>query len=102
VAEEKKCGACGVDIQSNAPFGHCPKCLLELGFGAMPDDAAEQSEDSFWKNCMGTQNVFQNRMQYRVFTTGTDRNWMHEKNECSNCREMKTHCLAKGRYGGDP
>jgi hypothetical protein len=35
MAELKKCRACGVDIQSNAPFGHCPKCLLELGIGAI-------------------------------------------------------------------
>jgi non-specific serine/threonine protein kinase/serine/threonine-protein kinase len=46
VSELKKCRACGVDVQSNAPFGHCPKCLLELGFGAMPEDAVESSAQS--------------------------------------------------------
>ncbi len=46
MAELKKCPVCEVDVQSNAPFGHCPKCLLELGFGAMPGDGVEPSEDS--------------------------------------------------------
>jgi serine/threonine protein kinase/WD40 repeat protein len=44
--ELKKCRACGVDVQSNAPSGHCPQCLLELGFGAMPKDAVESSAQS--------------------------------------------------------
>lgn len=43
MAELKKCRACGVDVQSNAPFGHCPKCLLELGLGAVPGDTVETS-----------------------------------------------------------
>ncbi len=46
MAELKKCRACGVDVPSNAPFGHCPKCLLELGFGAMPKDAVEPADHS--------------------------------------------------------
>jgi hypothetical protein len=41
VSETKKCKACGVDVPSDAPFGHCPKCLLELGFGPLPDFASE-------------------------------------------------------------
>ena len=24
-------------MPANAPFGHCPKCLLELGFGPVPE-----------------------------------------------------------------
>jgi eukaryotic-like serine/threonine-protein kinase len=43
VAENKQCRACGVDIQANAPFGHCPKCLLELGSYAEPVRSAELS-----------------------------------------------------------
>ncbi len=35
-----------MDIQSNAPFGHCPKCLLELGLSPVPDDATGESIDS--------------------------------------------------------
>ena len=46
MAELKKCRACGVDVPSNAPFGHCPKCLLELGFGALPKDAEEPADGS--------------------------------------------------------
>jgi eukaryotic-like serine/threonine-protein kinase len=46
VAELKKCRACGVDVQSNAPFRHCPGCLLELGFVAMPKGAMESSAQS--------------------------------------------------------
>jgi ABC-type phosphate/phosphonate transport system substrate-binding protein len=33
----RKCRGCGTDVPANAPFGHCPKCLLELGFGAVPE-----------------------------------------------------------------
>ena len=33
----RKCRGCGTDVPSNAPFGHCPKCLLELGFGPVPE-----------------------------------------------------------------
>jgi serine/threonine protein kinase len=32
-----KCRGCGADVPNNAPFGHCPKCLLELGFGPLPE-----------------------------------------------------------------
>src|SRR4051812_37707328 len=41
------CRSCGSEIGSGAPFGHCPKCLISLGFvdektaaeklGATPD-----------------------------------------------------------------
>jgi serine/threonine-protein kinase len=44
--ELKKCRACGVDIQSNAPFGHCPQCLLAMGFGPIPKEALEPTVDS--------------------------------------------------------
>src|SRR5687768_9105652 len=37
MSAERKCRACGIDVPANAPFGHCPKCLLELGFGPMPE-----------------------------------------------------------------
>ena len=44
--ELKKCRACGVDLPSNAPFGHCPQCLLALGFGPIPKEAMESPEES--------------------------------------------------------
>jgi len=34
----RKCRGCGADVPNNAPFGHCPKCLLDLGFGPLPDE----------------------------------------------------------------
>ncbi len=37
----KKCRACGVDVPSNAPFGHCPKCVIELGLAAVSDESME-------------------------------------------------------------
>lgn len=30
-------------MPANAPFGHCPKCLLDLGFGLLPDKTADSS-----------------------------------------------------------
>jgi serine/threonine protein kinase/tetratricopeptide (TPR) repeat protein len=44
--ELEKCRACGVDIQSNAPFGHCPQCLLAMGFGPIPKEALEPPVES--------------------------------------------------------
>jgi len=35
----KKCRKCGADVPSNAPFGHCPQCLIALGFGPLPTEA---------------------------------------------------------------
>jgi ABC-type phosphate/phosphonate transport system substrate-binding protein/tRNA A-37 threonylcarbamoyl transferase component Bud32 len=32
----QKCRGCGADVPANAPLGHCPKCLLDLGFGPSP------------------------------------------------------------------
>lgn len=34
----KQCRTCGTDVPAGAPFGHCPKCLIDLGFGPLPDD----------------------------------------------------------------
>src|SRR5262245_46451585 len=28
----RTCRSCGVAVGKDAPFGHCPRCLLELGF----------------------------------------------------------------------
>ena len=39
----KQCRTCGADVPGNAPFGHCPKCLLDLGFGPLPDEARTPS-----------------------------------------------------------
>ena len=36
--ENRKCRGCEADVPANAPFGHCPKCLLDLGFGPIPDE----------------------------------------------------------------
>jgi len=36
----KSCRSCGAGIPGNAPFGHCPKCLLDLGFGPAPGESA--------------------------------------------------------------
>lgn len=32
------CRTCGTDVPAGAPFGHCPKCLIALGFGPLPED----------------------------------------------------------------
>jgi serine/threonine-protein kinase len=39
MSEAKQCRTCGVDVPDNAPFGHCPKCLLDLGFGPVTTEA---------------------------------------------------------------
>ena len=39
----RQCRGCGTDVPANAPFGHCPKCLLELGFGPVPEDLSALS-----------------------------------------------------------
>src|SRR2546425_10849078 len=39
-SEEKpsqKCRGCGTGIEPDAPFKHCPNCLIELGFGPLPE-----------------------------------------------------------------
>ncbi|HXJ61814.1 MAG TPA: serine/threonine-protein kinase [Verrucomicrobiae bacterium] len=57
--ELKKCRACGVDIQSNAPFGHCPQCLLAMGFGPTPTkEALEPTEGSAAQSAIGTVRYF--------------------------------------------
>ena len=37
-SEQRPCRACGDPVPHDAPFGHCPKCLIELGFGPLPED----------------------------------------------------------------
>ena len=37
--ETTKCKNCGAAVRMDAPFGHCSKCLLELGFGPFPEEA---------------------------------------------------------------
>ncbi len=39
----RKCRGCGAEIPGNAPFGHCPNCLLGLGFGPSPDETGGSS-----------------------------------------------------------
>ncbi|HEY0457413.1 MAG TPA: serine/threonine-protein kinase, partial [Verrucomicrobiae bacterium] len=36
-SETQKCRGCGAEVPGNAPFAHCPKCLLELGFDPPAD-----------------------------------------------------------------
>lgn len=37
----RTCRACGVVVAKDAPFGHCPRCLLELGF--LPTELPRQT-----------------------------------------------------------
>jgi serine/threonine protein kinase len=37
MSEKKKCRECGAPVPRDAPFGNCPGCLVELGFGPPPD-----------------------------------------------------------------
>src|SRR6266568_8432560 len=46
MAELKKCRKCGEPVPTNAPFGHCPKCLLELGLDPVPEEALEPPIES--------------------------------------------------------
>ena len=34
----RKCRGCEAEVPFKTPFGHCPKCLLELGFSPAPED----------------------------------------------------------------
>src|SRR5262245_32653920 len=44
---EKKCRGCGTNVPVNAPFGHCPKCLLDLGFGPIHESSEPPSAAPF-------------------------------------------------------
>src|SRR5262249_34860544 len=44
--EMKKCRKCGEAVPANAPFGHCPKCLLDLGFGPVPHEMLTSGESA--------------------------------------------------------
>src|SRR5437867_5597121 len=35
----RSCRACGTPVPDNAPSGHCPRCLIDLGFGLPPNDS---------------------------------------------------------------
>jgi hypothetical protein len=37
MAEPTKCSRCGADLPPGAPGGHCPRCLLKLGLGAVAE-----------------------------------------------------------------
>ena len=56
--EQKKCRKCGVDIPSNAPFGHCPQCLIAVGFGPMPEEAQEPTGREPGSSALGTVRYF--------------------------------------------
>ena len=56
--ELKKCRACGVDLPSNAPFGHCPQCLIAMGFGPMSEEAQEPTGRESGSSALGTVRYF--------------------------------------------
>jgi serine/threonine protein kinase len=33
------CAGCGTDIKGFTPFGHCPRCLVELGLSHFPEES---------------------------------------------------------------
>jgi len=37
------CRGCGAEVPPDAPFGHCPKCLVKLGF--LPEANAGQPSE---------------------------------------------------------
>ena len=41
IKPERQCKDCGAALPGDAPFGHCPKCLIRLGFGLIPGGALE-------------------------------------------------------------
>jgi serine/threonine protein kinase/ABC-type phosphate/phosphonate transport system substrate-binding protein len=41
--EQRPCRACGTPVPRDAPFGHCPACLIVLGFGPAPGDMPSAS-----------------------------------------------------------
>src|SRR4051812_46132491 len=44
MAAAKKCKACGAEVQPNAPFGHCPKCLVLLAFRPVGKESPDASD----------------------------------------------------------
>lgn len=36
--ELRTCRRCGIEIPEQAPFGHCPKCLMEVGLTPLPEE----------------------------------------------------------------
>lgn len=45
MANVQKCRTCGADIAENAPFGSCPKCLLELGLSPVTEIQSEHAHE---------------------------------------------------------
>jgi len=43
MSDTRECRGCGAEVPANAPFGHCPNCLLDLGFGPLPDETEASS-----------------------------------------------------------
>ncbi|HXI52918.1 MAG TPA: hypothetical protein VNH84_15490, partial [Candidatus Saccharimonadales bacterium] len=39
----RTCRACGTPVPSDAPSGHCPGCLIDHGFGPLPEDTTPPS-----------------------------------------------------------
>ena len=58
MTEQRKCRNCGVVIQSNAPFGHCPQCLIAMGFGPMSEEAQEPTGRESGSSALGTVRYF--------------------------------------------
>ena len=42
-----KCRVCGCEVAADAPFGHCPKCLLQHGFTTSSDGPPREDDRSF-------------------------------------------------------
>src|SRR5688572_10435153 len=50
----RQCRGCGAEIKGDAPFGHCPRCLVTLGFSAATDpDAVPPSNPVFKARAFG-------------------------------------------------
>ena len=47
--EIRGCRSCGTEIKGEAPFGHCPRCLVELGFGPPPEPVATAEARAVFK-----------------------------------------------------
>ena len=41
--KSQPCRECGTPVPKDAPFGHCPNCLIKLGFGPAPADSPADS-----------------------------------------------------------
>src|SRR5687768_9198569 len=45
--DTKKCRECSAPLPRDAPFGNCPSCLVELGFGPLPEPLPQTTPAHF-------------------------------------------------------